>query len=173
MTTHTLRHHQASQSGLARWIGTGALAGALSVIVFHQAVAALLFALGVTERMPYSTQPSAPFGVPQLWSIAFWGGLWGIALAAALRGLRGAKLIFAATLFGALLPTLVAWTVVALLKGQPLFAGGLPAGIATGLLVNAAWGLGTGVGLALLASASLRARSGQGGERARRMRFLP
>jgi hypothetical protein len=76
MTTHTLRHHQASQGGRARWIGTGALAGALSVIVFHQAVAALLFALGITERMPYSMQPSAPFGVPQLWSIAFWGRLW-------------------------------------------------------------------------------------------------
>lgn len=149
MTTHTLRHHPASDSGLARWIGTGAVAGAVSVIVFHQAVAALLFALGITERIPYSTQPTAPFGLPQLWSIAFWGGAWGALLAASLRRLDGARLIAAATIFGAVLPTLVAWTLVAALKGQPLFAGGHAQGMATGLLVNAAWGLGTGIGLAL------------------------
>lgn len=35
------------------------------------------------------------------------------------------------------------------LKGQALFAGGAPKGIVFGLLVNAAWGLGTGIGLAV------------------------
>ena len=63
------------------------------MIAFHQAVAALLFALGITERIPYSTQPTAPFGVPQLWSIAFWGGVWGALLAASPRRLDGARLI--------------------------------------------------------------------------------
>jgi len=41
------------------------------------------------------------------------------------------------------------WIVVAALKGLPLFAGGAPKALAVGLLVNAAWGLGTGTGLAL------------------------
>ena len=149
MATHALSPHH--ESGLARWLGTGAIAGAISVIVFHQALAALLYVLGLTERLPYSMQPTHPLGVPQLWSIVFWGAAWGAVLAATLRRLHGAALILAATLFGAILPSLVAWTLVAALKGQPLFAGGAPDGLAFGLLVNAAWGLGTGIGLALFA----------------------
>lgn len=148
MASHVLRHDQ-EQSSLARWLAVGAVSGALAVIAFHQPVAALLHAAGLTPRTPYSMQSTSPLGVPQLWSIAFWGAVWGVALAAALRRFAGAALIVAATIFGAILPSLVAWTLVASLKGQPLFAGGAPAGIAVGLLVNGAWGLGTGIGLAL------------------------
>jgi hypothetical protein len=148
MTTHALtRPHE--QGALLRWIVVGILAGALSVLVCHQTVAMLLHSLGMTPRTPYSMQPTQPLGIPQLWSIVFWGGVWGAALAAALRRLDGARLVLAATVFGAILPTLVAWTVVASLKGQPLFAGGVPKAMAVGLLVNAAWGLGTGIGLAV------------------------
>ena len=42
-----------------------------------------------------------------------------------------------------------AWFVVAPLKGQAIAAGGAPKAMAVGLIVNAAWGLGTGIGLAL------------------------
>ena len=149
MTTHLLRHDQ-EHGSLARWLVVGAVSGALAVILFHQPVAGLLHAAGMTPRGPYSMQSTRPLGVAQLWSIVFWGALWGVALAAALRRFAGASLIAAATIFGAILPSLVAWTVVASLKGQPLFAGGAAAGIAVGLLVNAAWGLGTGIGLTLL-----------------------
>jgi hypothetical protein len=149
MNTHALRH-DLERSGLGRWIAVGAVSGAIAVVVFHQAVAALLHAAGLTERIPYSMQPTSPLGVAQVWSLVFWGAVWGVALAAALRRFAGAGLIVAATIFGAILPTLVAWTLVASLKGQPLFAGGVPAAIAVGVLVNAAWGLGSGIGLALL-----------------------
>jgi hypothetical protein len=149
MTSHALRH-DLDWSGVARWIGVGAVSGGVAVLIFHQAVAALLYALGMTQRIPYSMQPTSPLGVAQLWSIVFWGAVWGVALAAALRRFEGAALIVAATIFGAILPSLVAWTLVASLKGQPLFAGGVPAAMAVGLLVNAAWGLGTGIGLALI-----------------------
>ena len=149
MTTHALPHY-ADRSSLARWIAVGVVFGALSVLVCHQTVAMLLYSIGMTQRMPYSMQPTQPFGIAQLWSIVFWGGVWGAALAAALRRLDGMRLVIAATVFGAILPTLVAWTVVASLKGQPLFAGGIPKAMAVGLLVNAAWGLGTGIGLAVL-----------------------
>jgi len=94
-------------------------------------------------------QATPPLGVPQLWSITFWGGVWGLALAAALRRFHGVQLVVLATLFGAVFPSLVAWTVVAALKGAPLFAGGAAKGIAVGLIVNGAWGLGTGLGLAI------------------------
>ena len=153
MATHTLTHEHehavAPHSSLGRWFMVGALAGALAVLVFHQSAAALLFSLGMTERGPYAMQATQPLGVPQLWSITFWGGVWGLALAAALRRFHGVQLVLLATLFGALFPSLVAWTVLAALKGAPLFAGGAAKGIAVGLIVNAAWGLGTGLGLAL------------------------
>lgn len=134
---------------MARWLTVGFVAGALSVLLFHQGAAALLHALALTPRAPYSMAATAPFGIPQLWSIALWGGVWGVLLAAMLMRLRGAASIVAATLFGAVLPTLVAWFVVAPLKGQPVAAGfALPA-MLIGPIVNAAWGLGTGIGLAL------------------------
>ena len=46
-------------------------------------------------------------------------------------------------------PTLVAWFVVAPLKGLPMAGGFKPNNMITGLCVNAAWGLGTGILLAL------------------------
>jgi hypothetical protein len=138
-----------TKENLGRWLVVGFLSGAVSVLLCHQVIAALLHAIGITPRVPYSMQPTQPLGVAQVWSLAFWGGVWGVLLAAALRRYADGALVIAATVFGAILPTLVAWTVVAALKGQPLFAGGAPKAMAVGLLVNAAWGLGTGTGLAL------------------------
>jgi hypothetical protein len=142
-------HHHPAFSVSARWLVVGFVSGALSVVLFHQGAAALLHALELTPRAPYSMAATAPFGIPQLWSIALWGGVWGVLLAAALVRLRGAALIAAAVVFGAVLPTLVAWFVVAPLKGQPVAAGFVPAAMLIGPIVNAAWGLGTGIGLAL------------------------
>ena len=139
MATHT-----------TRWLFLGFICGAVAVLVFHQGAWALLHALGIMPRPAYPMAPTAPLGIPQLWSLAFWGGVWGVLLAAALRRLRGAKLIVAATIFGAILPTLVAWFVVAPLKGQPVAAGFAPMAMMIGPIVNAAWGLGTGIGLALI-----------------------
>mgnify|MGYP003581092563 CR=1 FL=1 len=148
MATHALHHHPA-RAELSRWILVGALSGAVSVLVFHQGLAALLHALELTARAPYSLQATRPFGVPALWSIVFWGGVWGAVLAATLGRLEGARLLLASLIFGALFPTLVAWFAVAPLKGQPVGAGFVPMAMAVGLMVNGAWGLGTGIGLAL------------------------
>ena len=120
------------------------------MLVFHQGAAALLHALELTARAPYSLQATQPLGVPQLWSIAFWGGIWGAVLAVALARLEGPRLLVAAIAFGALFPTLVAWFLVAPLKGQPMAAGFVPMAMLVGPIVNGAWGLGTGIGLALL-----------------------
>lgn len=148
MVTHAM-HHYPARSELPRWILVGILSGAVAVLAFHQGLAALLHALEMTARAPYSLQPTRPFGVPALWSIVFWGGLWGALLAATLGRLHGARLLLAALLFGAVFPTLVAWFAVAPLKGQPPAGGFAPAAMAVGVMVNAAWGLGTGIGLAL------------------------
>ena len=148
MSSNALHHYPAT-SELPRWLIVGFVSGAVSVLLFHQGTAALLHALELTARAPYSLAPTSPFGVPQVGSIAFWGGIWGVLLAASLGRLDGAPLVLAAVAFGAVLPTLVAWFLVAPLKGQPLAAGGIPMAMAVGVMVNGAWGLGTGIGLAL------------------------
>jgi hypothetical protein len=147
MDTHALHHYPRAETG--RWVIAGFLAGAVSVLLFHQGALALLDALHLASRAPYSAAPTAPFGIPQVWSLAFWGGVWGVVLAEFLRRLDGARLLGAALVFGAILPTLVAWFVVAPMKGQPMAGGFAPKAMAVALIVNAAWGLGTGIGLYL------------------------
>ncbi|BAZ33212.1 hypothetical protein NIES4074_57220 [Cylindrospermum sp. NIES-4074] len=122
----------------------GFIAGFFAVLLFHQGVLALLYAVNFAARAPYSTTPTQPFGIPQILSSAFWGGVWGLVWATIAPRFRREKSYWlAALLFGALAPTLVAWFIVSPLKGQPIAGGWKLAVILTGLLVNGAWGLGT------------------------------
>ena len=160
MATHAM-HAYPRRSELSRWLIVGAISGAVSVLVFHQPVVELFRALGLTSLPAYSTHATQPWGVPQVWSLAFWGGVWGVLLAASFGRLDGPWLLVAGIVFGAVLPTLVAWLVVAPLKGLPMAGGWKPAVMALGLVANGAWGLGTGIGLWLFghpeSSASPRA----------------
>lgn len=120
------------------------VAGFISVLVFHQGMLALLNAISFVPRAPYSTVPTQPLGVPQILSSAFWGGIWGLVWATIAPRFRQDKNYWlAALLFGAIAPTLVAWFIVAPLKGQAIAGGWKLAGIVTALLVNGAWGVGT------------------------------
>jgi hypothetical protein len=119
-------------------------AGFLSVLLFHQGLLALLHAVNFTPRAPYPTGLTQPFGIPQIWSSAFWGGVWGLVFAAiAPRFRQDESYWLAALLFGAIAPTSIAWFIVAPLKGQPLAGGWKPSAMLTGLLLNGAWGVGT------------------------------
>jgi hypothetical protein len=135
---------------LGRRVVLGFLSGAVSVPLFHQTGLALLRAIGLTTRGPFPMEPTAPLGVPQIVSLVFWGGIWGIVLVTTDRRLpRAGSSLLSGALFGALAPTLVSWFVVALFKDQPLAAGGDPRAMLTGVLVNAAWGAGTALLLLL------------------------
>jgi hypothetical protein len=131
-------------SGARRYLGAF-IAGFIAVPVFHQGILDLLYLIGFQPHAPFPTQPTAPFGVPVVWSLAFWGGVWGIILALIESRLPRTLLGFAiaATVFGAIFPSLAAWFVVFPLKGLPVAAGWKPAGLVTGLAINGAWGLGT------------------------------
>lgn len=121
-----------------RWF----IAGAVAVPLFHQVTLAILNAIGFVARQPFSMTATKPFGVPQVISLSFWGGVWGIILGLVLERITSRKTYWlVALVFGAVAPTLVAILVVAPLKGQPV--GGDWKMLVTGLLVNAAWGLGT------------------------------
>jgi hypothetical protein len=133
----------ASRQRLLLW---GFVAGFLAVPLFHQMTLALLSAVGFTPRSPFPSDPTWPLSVPVWLSASFWGGVWGIIFASVDRWWpRGLGYFAAAVAFGAAGPTLVNWFVVMPLQGAPVGGGWQPAPMATGLLVNGAWGLGTGL----------------------------
>jgi hypothetical protein len=125
------------------------LAGFLATLVFHQGLLGILYLAGASPRAPYSMAPSGPLHVPQVLSLAFWGGVWGIALWLAVGRWDGAGDWVASLVFGALLPSLVALFVVFPLKGQPVAGGWDPKILVGALLLNGAWGLGTALFLRL------------------------
>lgn len=57
----------------------GFVAGALSVLIFHQGTWALLYALDLMPP-PYPMDPVPPWGVPLTIDFCFWAGLYGAAL---------------------------------------------------------------------------------------------
>ena len=155
MTTTSFRARE--QSASAHKLFYGFVAGFLAVLLFHQPALALLAEFGVAKASVYSARPTAPVGVPQVVSISFWGGVWGIVFAAIEhRFPRGVLYWLYASCFGAIFPTLVAWFVVAPLKGLPIAGSWQPVRMMTALVINGAWGLGT----ALLLVVADRVRRG-------------
>ena len=116
------------------------VAGFLATLIFHQGAIALLYGAGVIPVAPYPLAPTSPFAVPQVISLAFWGGVWGLVLWAVIRNARGLKYWSLCLAFGAVAPTAVAMLVVFPLKGIPVDA----VKVVGGLIFNGIWGLGTG-----------------------------
>src|SRR5450631_1270173 len=108
-------------------------AGFLSTLLFHQGLMAVLHASGATPRKAYVMDPTAPFRIPQVISLAFWGGVWGILLWLLISRYQGSPAYWVwALVAGALAPTAVALLVVFPLKGlkftsdwQSILAGAL------------------------------------------------
>ena len=116
------------------------VAGFLATLIFHQGAIALLYGAGVIPVAPYPLTPTSPFGLPQVISLAFWGGVWGLILWAVIRNFRGLKYWGLCLAVGAVAPTAVAVLVVFPLKGIPVDA----VKVIAGLILNGIWGLGTG-----------------------------
>lgn len=129
-------------------LALGFVAGFIAVLVFHQGMLAFLHAYDFARFGPYPMQATWPFGIPRLWSLAFWGGVWGIIyVLVEPRFPRGAGYWLAALVFGAVGPTLVSWFISAPLHGAPVAAGWHVANMALGPILNGAWGIGTAVSL--------------------------
>jgi hypothetical protein len=125
---------------LLKWV-KWFFAGTLAVPLFHQSVLYVLHRIAFTTRAPFPMSPTEPLGVPQTFSLAFWGGIWGLLLGLALRRAHGRNYWLIACAFGAILPTIVAIFVVAPLRGQAGAWNGHTLLVA--VMLNLAWGFGT------------------------------
>jgi len=125
----------------------GFIAGAASVLVFHQGAWALFY-LGGLMPPPYPTTPVPPWAVPQIVDFCFWGGLYGAAY-----GLATPRLPMPVWLSGLLLgviAALVFWFVVLPLNGQPIASGWAWQSMLVVLVIQVVWGIGVGLILSLL-----------------------
>jgi len=133
-------------------LALGFVAGFLATITFHQIGIWVLHAVGFIPFAAWNTGPRAPLGVPAVISLSFWGGVWGILFVLIERWLArfpGGYWV-GATVFGAIVATLVLMFIVFPLRGQPVGAGFASNLIITFLIVHGLWGLGTGVFLGVL-----------------------
>ena len=121
------------------------IAGYFATLLFHQGLLALLFAVGASPRPAFVMTPTEPFGLPAVLSLAFWGGVWGVAIWRWLTPPIGTRFWRRAVIIGALAPSAVALFVVFPLKGLGMAGGWDPRTIIGALLLNGAWGLGVAV----------------------------
>ncbi len=129
----------------------GFVAGFFATLIFHQLTLAALWAAGFAPFAPFSMAAREPFGMPAVFSLSAWGGVWGIIFALVdNKFLRRSGYWVTAFLFGAILPSLVALIVVLPLKGKPMGGGWHASLVLTALLINGAWGIGTGLFLKAL-----------------------
>ena len=125
-------------------IGFGA--GFVAVLTFFQLGLLLLYGIGAVSDPPPDMTPTQPFGVPTLFSGAFFGGLWGILFAfLEPRFPRGIGYWITALLFGAVILDLGLWFVVAPLKGFSPGFGFESHDVAIAIFLQSVWGIGTGI----------------------------
>jgi hypothetical protein len=139
-----------STSGMRMLLGF--VAAFFATLIFHQLGVEVCHLVGLTSNTPYNFEAVPPFGVPRVISLAFWGGVWGIVFVLVepwLARSPGGYWV-GAIIFGAIVPTVFSWLVVAPLKGLPLGYGFRWQGFVVGPIVNGLWGLGTGFFLLLL-----------------------
>ena len=148
-----------TSTGPGRYLA-GFAAAFLATLVFHQIGVEFCHLIGLTPNGPYNFKGVPPWGIPQVISLAFWGGVWGFAFVLVERsfprwpgGYWGGAIVF-----GAIFPTAFSWFVVSQLKGLPLGYGFRFPGLLVGPIVNGLWGLGTGVFLGILPGAGHRPR---------------
>ena len=126
----------------------GFVAAAISVLVFHGGMWALLHAGGLMPPA-WPTAPVGPLHVPLIADLCFWGGAYGAAFGLLLPRLPAAPLPLLGLGLG-MAAILVGWFVVAPLKGHPVGNGWGASRVLLSLALNLPWGVGVGLILAAM-----------------------
>jgi hypothetical protein len=137
--------------GIQRRIAFGFLAGAISVLTFHQAAWSVFHYLalpGLGMPPPFPVDAVPPLHVPRILSLCFWGAVWGALFGAVWRGPRSSNW-WAGMILG-VCAVLLGFFVVAPIKGLPMGGGWMLNNWIKSLLINGTWGLGVGLLLAAL-----------------------
>lgn len=124
------------------WIFRSFIAGFISTLLFHQGLFHCLYLAGKIPRPAWDMTSVPPLHVPAVVSLAFWGGVWGVALWLMIRKQKNARQWLLAIILGALLPSIVALLFVFPMKGGEFAAGWDPKMWIGAFLLNGAWGLG-------------------------------
>jgi hypothetical protein len=132
----------------------GFIAAAISVLTFHQGLIEALHAAGLVPFTAYSANPVAPFGVPLIADLCFWGGLYGLVFGLLLPRLTWP--LWACGLILGIIAALVSMFVVSPIKGGGFGYGWRPGIMVLSLIINGFWGLGVGLILPMLMPRALR-----------------
>ncbi|MGH7155871.1 MAG: hypothetical protein ACREF3_18240 [Acetobacteraceae bacterium] len=136
----------------------GFIAGAVSVLTFHQGIIGTFHVLRLISFAPFPSGLMGPLHVPFVFDLAFWGGCWGALFGLVAPRLPGSRLAQGVGL--GLIAAATSWFVVAPLKGAPVADGGHVHALVMSAIINGFWG----IGVVLI----LDAIAGRGGAVARR-----
>jgi hypothetical protein len=132
----------------ARTAVLGFVAGAISVLVFHQGMVLILHLMKQVPNFPWNTATfrGGPFPIPVIVNQMFWGGLWGVGFAAFAGLIPVAHNVLRGVVYGLLGPALLGnGILVPLFKGGAFLWGFQPPRILISALIASAFGAGMAV----------------------------
>jgi len=124
----------------------GFVAGAIAVVTAHEVINFILLKAGLFPRVPWSMEPAAMTGVPQIVSDMFWGGVWGILFVLFYGVIPGGNSTVKGLVFGIIGPAILGvFILVPLITGRfPLFFGFDVTLLGSVLLILAGFGAAMG-----------------------------
>jgi hypothetical protein len=148
--------------GIVGRIVLGFIAAAISVLIVHEGIIQLLHQADYIPRRGWTMTPAvAPFGVPYIVNLVFWGGLWGVLFALVYNWIPGGMAWLKGLIFGVFIVVVSNWTLLPLIKKHvfgvttardvALFSGYDPTRMLLVLLIVGGFGLGLGIIYGLIA----------------------
>ncbi len=126
----------------------GCIAGALSVLMFHQPLLEVLFWLGLTPQAAFRLAVVPPFHAPMVVSITFWGAVYGSVFG--WLSPRLPRSILIKPLLASLFAMVMSWFIVRPLAGYPVASNWQLAPLVRSAAADLMWGFGITLILPLL-----------------------
>jgi hypothetical protein len=131
----------------ARTALLGFIAGALSVLIFHQGMVLILHLMKQVPNFPWNmARMNGPLPIPVIVNQMFWGGLWGVGFAALGSLIPIASTVLRGVAWGLIGPYFLGNAIlVPFFKGGAYFWGLQPPRMIIGALIGASFGAGLGL----------------------------
>jgi ABC-type uncharacterized transport system permease subunit len=139
----------------------GCVAGALSVLLFHQTTLQIFFWLGWAPQAAFRTAQVRPFNAPLVASITFWGAVYGGIFGLALPWAKAP--LWIKGMIAGLCAMMLAWFVFLPIMGHPAAFSWQPFPMLRSCVAYQMWGLGLSLILPMLLPRRLGGSSGRWG----------